>query len=75
MGKVSESDDKEQPERAETIVPVRYTIQSLRALLDALRRLDARDASDATSGGNSAAGAASSEPETGGARSANPGGQ
>jgi len=75
VGKVSESDDREQPERAETIVPVRYTIQSLGAALDVLRRLDARDASGATSQNNSAAGAQSSAPETGGSLSDNPGGQ
>ena len=75
MGKVSESDVREQPERAETIVPVRYTIQSLGALLNVLRRLDARDASGATSEGNSADGAPSSAPETGGSLSHNPGEQ
>ncbi len=54
MGGVSES-DREQPERAGSTGPVRYTIQSLANAFDVLRRWADGDASAARNGDKPAA--------------------
>ena len=65
MGEVNKS-DKEQPDRAETSVPGRFTIQSLAALDDVLRQFEDEDFSAETPKGS---------PESPDPRSDNPGGQ